>query len=309
MPELQVWRRLGHVYNSPGTASWAATHAAYPTPLPLGGGIVRVYFSPRDRENRGCIAALDLALDGDRYAIVKQPEAPLLLPGERGAFDDSGVTVGCVVPHGDQILVYYLGWSLSVTVPFRNFIGLAIQDATGGTLRRASEAPVLERSAVDPYSLGYPWVRREKAGWRMWYGSHLRWGKQGHEMIHVIKQAVSGDGRHWQCDGHVAIPLVGEPEYAVSRPCVIRDNSLYRMWYSRRTPDYQLGYAESRDGEIWERADHVPVLTGAVADWETETVEYATVFDHGGCRYMLYNGNGYGRTGFGLAILDRWTPT
>jgi hypothetical protein len=143
----------------------------------------------------------------------------------------------------------------------------------------------------------------------MWYGSHLCWGKQGLEMTHVIKRATSSDGRRWRRDGHVAIPLSGDSEYAVSRPCVLRDDGLYRMWYSRRTPDYCLGYAESRDGEVWERADHVPVLTGAAADWETETVEYATVFDHGGFRYMLYNGNGYGRTGFGLAILDGWNQS
>jgi len=35
-------------------------------------------------------------------------------------------------------------------------------------------------------------------------------------------------------------------------------------------------------------------------------VEYPFVFDHKGGRYMLYNGNGYGRTGFGIAVLDRW---
>ena len=32
---------------------------------------------------------------------------------------------------------------------------------------------------------------------------------------------------------------------------------------------------------------------------------YPYVFDHAGNRYMLYNGNGYGRTGFGMAILER----
>jgi len=32
---------------------------------------------------------------------------------------------------------------------------------------------------------------------------------------------------------------------------------------------------------------------------------YPYVFDHAGSRYMLYNGNGYGRTGFGIAILER----
>jgi hypothetical protein len=31
---------------------------------------------------------------------------------------------------------------------------------------------------------------------------------------------------------------------------------------------------------------------------------YPCVFDHFGTRYMLYNGNGYGATGFGLAIQE-----
>ena len=48
LAEPQAWRRLGHVYNSPGNSSWAASHASYPTPLPLGNGIVRIWFSPRD---------------------------------------------------------------------------------------------------------------------------------------------------------------------------------------------------------------------------------------------------------------------
>jgi hypothetical protein len=31
---------------------------------------------------------------------------------------------------------------------------------------------------------------------------------------------------------------------------------------------------------------------------------YPCVFDHGGDRFLLYNGNAYGRTGFGLARLE-----
>ena len=81
MPEPQAWRRLGWVYNSPGDTSWAASHASYPTPLPLGNGIVRVYFSPRDSANRGCITALDLAVEGERFAIANPPAAPSSDPG------------------------------------------------------------------------------------------------------------------------------------------------------------------------------------------------------------------------------------
>ena len=32
---------------------------------------------------------------------------------------------------------------------------------------------------------------------------------------------------------------------------------------------------------------------------------YPYVFEHGGDRYMLYNGNGYGKTGIGLAVLSQ----
>ena len=39
--------------------------------------------------------------------------------------------------------------------------------------------------------------------------------------------------------------------------------------------------------------------------WDSEMICYPYVFDHKGKRYMLYNGNGYGKTGFGLAVLEQ----
>jgi hypothetical protein len=37
--------------------------------------------------------------------------------------------------------------------------------------------------------------------------------------------------------------------------------------------------------------------------WDSEMMCYPYVFDHKGERYMLYNGNGYGKSGFGIAKL------
>ena len=36
--------------------------------------------------------------------------------------------------------------------------------------------------------------------------------------------------------------------------------------------------------------------------WDGEMIGYPCVFEHRGRRYMLYNGNRYGATGFGAAI-------
>jgi hypothetical protein len=99
------------------------------------------------------------------------------------------------------------------------------------------------------------------------------------------------------------MPSGGE-EFALSRPCVIKDADLYRMWYSRRHPTYRPGYAESADGLSWERRDDELRFVPAAETWEQESMSYPAVFDHGGRRFMFYNGNSYGRTGFGIAILE-----
>ena len=300
----QVWRRLGHVFVGAGQTEWMAGYASYPTPLVIDAYIVRIFFSPRDARNRSSITSLDLRLAGECYEIVSPPEKQLLSPGPAGCFDDSGVTMGCVVPYGDALFVYYLGWNLGVTVPFRNFIGLAVGAPDADCLSRVSPAPIVDRSAIDPYALSYPWVVKGQDGWRMWYGSYLGSGAEAHGGSSTIKEARSADGIAWDRDGHVAIALTDGPEIATSRPCVIVDRDRERMWYAIKHPtQYRIGYAESF-GDGWIRRDDNLEFAGIAGDWEDENIEYPAVFDHGGRRYMLYNGNGYGRTGFGIAILE-----
>jgi hypothetical protein len=300
--ERQIWRRLGHVFAADGRADWMVSHASYPTPLVLDASTVRVFFSPRDAQNRSSIAWLDLRIENGRHAVLQVAAEPLLRPGVRGAFDDSGVSVSCVLAEGGSLSVYYLGWSIGVTVPFRNFIGLA--QGSLDAVERVSLAPVLDRSAEDPFTLGYPWVVRDGGAFRMWHGSHLEWGPQWLEMRHALKSARSADGRVWRRDGRIALAPLGGEEFALSRPCVLRKDGLWHMWYSRRFPEYRLGYARSPDGETWQRCDDSLQFAGPAAAWEAAASCYAAVFDLGGRRYMLYNGNGYGRTGFGLAVLE-----
>ena len=76
------------------------------------------------------------------------------------------------------------------------------------------------------------------------------------------------------------------------------------MWYARRNPGYRVGFAYSEDGQTWIRADDAVTFADQPGDWERGEQTYPCVFEHRGRRYMLYNGDGYGRTGFGLAVLD-----
>ena len=55
---------------------------------------------------------------------------------------------------------------------------------------------------------------------------------------------------------------------------------------------------------IWIPARSAAGISVSASGWDSEALEYPHVFDHAGARYLLYNGNGYGKTGFGLALLE-----
>jgi hypothetical protein len=76
------------------------------------------------------------------------------------------------------------------------------------------------------------------------------------------------------------------------------------MWYSFRGLSYRIGYAESDNGISWTRCDSLAGIDVSKSGWDSEMIEYPFVFDHKGERFMLYNGNGYGKTGFGIAVLE-----
>lgn len=296
------WRKLGQVFSPQEQWPWMKSHASNPVADFLGGDVYRIYFSSRDKDNRSSICSLDWNVV--KLQILEVHSRPVISPGELGLFDDSGTSMGCLVHLKDRSYLYYLGWNLGVTVPWRTSIGLAVRSHTNAFIKH-SPAPLLDRSHSDPYSLSYPWILKEKTLWRMWYGSNLNWGARQQDMAHLIKYAESSDGLNWQREGHVALPFASDDEYAMSKPCVIHENGLYRMWYSFRGHAYRIGYAESEDAKQWTRMDHLAGISVSDHGWDSETIEYPFVFNHKENRYMLYNGNGYGITGFGIAVLEQ----
>lgn len=300
------WRKLGRIFCPNGELPWMKTHAANPVAEWRHGNVFRAYFSSRDDSRRAHVGFVDFELSApDR--ILAMSDAPVIGPGEIGTFDDSGASMGCLVHHGGKRYLYYLGWNLGVTVPWRNTIGLAISEGPDAPFVKVSKAPVMDRHHVDPYSISYPWVLVDEGRWRMWYGSNLTWGDgvRQEEMAHLLKYAESRDGLSWQRDGTIALPFKDASEYAMSKPTVVRDGELYRMWYSFRGHAYRIGYAESRDGVQWVRRDELAGIEPSPSGWDADTVCYPCVFDHEGERYMLYNGSRYGDTGFGIAVLEK----
>jgi hypothetical protein len=237
--------------------------------------------------------------------ILATATSPVLSPGGLGEFDDSGTMATWLANIKGSRFLYYIGWNLGITVPFRNSIGLAVSDANNNYVRY-SAGPIVDRSMQEPHFCASCCVLPGDDYWRMWYLSCTGWSKNNGKPQHHyhIKYAESNDGIHWRRDGVVAIDYASDREYAISRPSVIRDADCWRMWYSFRGDSYRVGYAESENGRNWIRRDELAGIDVSPSGWDSEMIEYPFVFDHEGQRYMLYNGNGYGQTGFGLAVLE-----
>lgn len=298
------WIKQGRIFEPTGVIPWITSHSAVPIPYYLGADRFRVYFSARDECNRAHVAYIEIDITSPTH-ILAWSERPVLNPGPPGNFDDSGAMSDWILRRGDDLYLYYTGWNRGVTVPFRNSIGLARSRDGGRSFLKQYEGPVLDRSIYDPCFLASACVLLEESRARLWYVSGVRWEKQGGALKHYyhIKYAESADGIVWDRKGHVCIDFCGE-EYVTSRPCVIREADGYKMWYSHRGDTYRIGYAESPDGLEWQRKDHLVGIDVSESGWDSEMIEYAYVFDHADRRYMLYNGNGYGKSGIGLAILD-----
>lgn len=271
-----------------------------PTPHMLGDGLIRVYFSGRDDFNCSNIgfAVLDLNENGK---ILEYSTAPILTCGELGCFDDNGVSPSCVIEIDGKLHLYYIGWNPGSTVRVHLFGGLAISDDDGNTFQRWSRAPIIERCSTDPFLNTAPWVVRVEDEYRMYYVSGCGWIHKDLPRYN-IKLARSRDGKVWQRDGHICIDFMNDSENALARPYVIFENGVWKMWFAHKGDTYRLGYAESLDGLMWERRDHLAGISVNFSGFDSDMIEYATVVKHAGRRFMFYNGNNYGVDGIGMAI-------
>lgn len=300
------WQKLGRVFTAEGQRPWMHSHTSMPFAETLENGHIRIWFTPRDQQNRSHLGWLEINL-GNPSSILDMAEEPTLAPGADGAFDDTGAMGSWLAGHEGDRRHYYIGWTQSGAAPFHLSIGVALNRDGGTTFAKIDRNPVHDRNPHDPILVSTPCVLATDGQWVMYYLSATRWRPGNAFPDYNIRRAISRDGFDWKPDAAPCIDFAGPAESAIARPCVIRDNDLWRMWYCHRGDayPYRIGYAEAVDGKSWVRRDDQAGPPVSDDDWDSEMIAYPFVFDHGGNRYMLYAGNGYGRAGMGLAVLDR----
>lgn len=305
-----MWNKKGYIFNVDGKFGWNKSHAQVPVVDVLEDRL-RVYYATRNEEGKSNTSYIEVSKE-DPQKIIYEHNAPLFSFGQPGSFDDSGIMPSCIINVGKKKYLYYIGWTTRVTVPYQNAVGLAISEDGGKTFKKISEGPVISINHIEPYFSGTSFIMQEMDVFKMWYLSCIGWQliDDKPEPIYNIKYAESEDGIHWKQNGTVAIHLA-EDEGGLVSAAVIRQSGIYKMWFGKRkkadyrnntSNSYRIGYAESKDGIVWERMDQFAGIDISPEGWDSEMISYPYIIKINPDKYwMFYNGNGFGKTGFGYA--------
>lgn len=279
---------------------------------------VRVYFSTRSRTNDGKFISRIAFVDYDLEfsGILNHSKEEVIPLGELGCFDEHGIFPFSPLRHDGKVLAFTCGWSRRVSVSVETSTGLAVSTDEGLTFQKIGNGPVLTSSLNEPMLVGDSFVRFYKGKFYMWYMYGKYWlpASNGEPVARVYKlnYATSTDAINWTREnGQIVEDILGEHE-CQALPTVIKLNENYHMFFCyryatdfRNNPErgYRLGYAVSDDLKTWRREDQNIGISVSEFGWDSEMMCYphlVQVKDH---VYLLYNGNNFGKYGFGLAEL------
>ena len=307
MAKAPRWRRLGHVFVAKGQADWMQSHAMVPTPR-LIGETIRVYVAFCDRDMVGRVGYVDIRAD-DPTKVVGVSKDPILDIGRPGAFDDHGVNPAAIVEREGKLWLYYIGWQLGDRVRYTLFTGLAVSQDGGRLFRRHLTTPVLDRCPGEELVRTAACVRQDSRGWRAWYagGGEFVWDGDRERPTYALRHARSDDGVVWH-GSTVVFPVERDKGVlGFGRPFVDRrDDGTWRMFYSLRLNNtgYLIRHAVSEDGLQWTHDPSLDLLPEGHGTFDSDMTCFASVVKTDSGTFMFYNGNDYGRTGFGVAVLD-----
>jgi len=301
------WIKLGRIFVANGEHPWMQTHAYMPTLDLRDDDLIRIYLAFLDKGKVGRVGYIEVEKD-DPLKVRNISERPVLDIGSKGSFDDNGVTPMSIVNYRNRKYLYYIGWQLGKEVRYYLFSGLAISDDNGNTFNRYSNAPILARCDGESYVRTATTVVRENDIWKMWYMGGDEWVHIGDKELpkYNMRYMESADGCDWSTKSKICMHT-RNGEHGFGRPSVVKENGIYKMWYSIRTVSkgYRMGYAESEDGIHWKRKDDEVGIDVSESSWDSTMIAFPEIIDVNGKRYMFYNGNNYGETGVGVALLEQ----
>ena len=316
------WKKLGKIFNPIDHKLINNCHDYAQSPQTLVfEDFVRIYFSTRSKDESGKYLSHISFVDFDKKfeRIIKIADEEVIKLGNLGCFDEHGIFPINILKESSRILAYTTGWNRKVSVSNDASIGLAISENNGLTFTKIGEGPVLTSSLNEPFLVADAFVAKFDGLYHMWYIFGSKWIKEKYDddpqRVYKIVHATSKNGIHWEKEGRNIISDKLNENECQALPTVIYFDNKYHLFFcyreaigfrSDKNRSYKLGYAYSYNLMNWTRADENIDMEFKEEDWDSDMQCYPHAFHCDDNIYMLYNGNEFGRFGFGIAILEEF---
>jgi hypothetical protein len=315
------WKKLGQIFDPTehSLPNDCLEFAQSPQVL-VCGDFVRTYFSTRQRDASGKYLSHVSFVDFNREfsRVLGVSKHVVIELGGLGCFDEHGIFPINPVRTGDRVLAYTTGWNRKQSVSADSSIGLAVSTDDGYTFQKVGTGPVVTSSLHEPFLIADAFVAVYGGTYHMWYIYGTAWLAAASgglpERVYKIGHATSQDGVAWQKEGRQLIADKLGSNECQALPTVIHFGGMYHMFFcyrrqfgfrSDRDAAYRIGYAFSEDLASWVRDDTRAGIDVSPSGWDSAMQCYPHVFECDGKIYLLYNGNDFGRRGFGMAVLER----
>jgi len=316
---MMKWEKIGQIFEfetSPFKDRYVS-HAQSPQALVLEDR-VRVFFSTREADQPGKFLSHVQYVDYDFEFknIIDHSDHEVIALGNLGCFDEHGIFPLSPVAVGDKVYGYTNGIARRVSVAVETGIGYAVSSDNGKTFQKYGEGPIMSASIHEPFLVGDAFVRVFDGRFHMFYLFGKKWSQategQVSERVYKIGHAVSDDGINWQKDNRSIIEDMIDENECQALPTVIQLGERYHMYFCYRhmagfrtdkSKGYRLGYAYSDDLINWTRDDKSAGIELSDEGWDADMMCYPNIFECNSSVYLLYNGNDFGRSGFGIARL------
>ena len=312
------WIKKGHIFKPNGEFDWSKDYAQVPTPVILK-DFYRIFFATRHYSNRNLpissIGYVDLERNNPNK-IFSISEFPVLKHGNLGSFDEFGQMPAEIIKiDEDTHYLYYTGWSRGESTPYITAIGLAVSKDNCKSFQKMYNGPILGINKYDPILVNGPSIVRKDDTYHMFYSSANKWLVENNkkEVFYYVKRATSKNGIDWEINDDLCLNTILEDEVQ-NTPRVGKVGNEYHMWFCYRKgfnfrndlhSGYRLGLAISKDLINWNRIpDDLIGIEKSDKGWDSKMMCYPYLIKEKEKFILFYNGNYFGKEGFGYAELE-----
>jgi hypothetical protein len=241
---------------------------------------LRIFFSSRNEMNQSLPYWIDV--DSRDMTVKAAATSPMIELGDTGAFDQDGVMPCAAYNDDDLMTVLYIGWQRTHGAPYRTSVCAMVLD-NGQWVRQELRYISL------PY--GITTIFADNLNGHAYYAAFSEWRSHTNPVYNIPQV------KHLH------------PDHCTCAPVVIRDaDGRMNMYYSARS----INYYKQRDnsyrickavqlGDTWMAAESGIDVSVDKNEWDYQMVCYADVLYLRDRYVMFYNGNEFGRYGFGYA--------